>query len=136
MYRPDRIKESNAQRVSMTPLYSTNSTNQTFQVLIKSESVGKVSATVLGLPEFRAEGSDSASAIAVLKMLLTETFSQAEIVSIDIAIPQPKNPWLEMVGRFKDDPHFDEVLSDIEAYRREQDAEAYASSHTEMNEQV
>jgi hypothetical protein len=41
-----------------------------------------------------------------------------------------------MVGRFKDDPHFDEVLSDIEAYRREQDAEAYASSHTEMNEQV
>jgi hypothetical protein len=120
----------------MTPLYSANSTNQTFQILIKSESVGKVSATVLGLPEFRVEGSDSASAIAGLKILLTETFSQSEIVSIDITIPQPKNPWLEMAGRFKDDPHFDEVLSDIEAYRREQDTKTSASSLTKMTEQI
>lgn len=29
-----------------------------------------------------------------------------------------------MAGQFKDDPHFDEMLADIAAYRRELDAEA------------
>ena len=47
----------------------------------------------------------------------------AEIVSIDVAVPQPENPWLKMAGRFKDDPHFDEMLADIETYRRDLDVE-------------
>lgn len=123
----------------MTPLSSTNvATHQAthaFDVLIKPEPEGKVIATVLGLPEYRAEGSDRTSALAALQQLLTETLSQAEIVSIDIAVPQPENPWLKMAGRFKDDPHFDEMLADIEAYRRERDTEMELSVH-ESNEQV
>lgn len=111
----------------MTPLSSPSATNHpathTFDVLIKPEPEGKVSATVLGLPEYRSEGSDKTSALAALQQLLTANLSQAEIVSIDIAVPQPENPWLKMAGRYKDDPHFDEMLDDIAAYRRELDAE-------------
>ncbi len=107
----------------MTALSSPNTSTHAFDVLIKPETEGKISATVLGLPEYRATGSDRTSALAALQKLLTENLSQAEIVSIDVAVPQPENPWLKMAGRFKDDPHFDEMLADIETYRRERDAE-------------
>jgi hypothetical protein len=35
-----------------------NASSHAFDVLIKPETEGKVSATVLGLPEYRAEGCD------------------------------------------------------------------------------
>lgn len=107
----------------MPPLSASSSTTHAFDVLIKPESEGKVSATVLGWPGYRAEGSDRTTALAALRQLLAETLSQAEIVSIDVEMPNPENPWLKMAGRFKDDPHFDEMLADIEAYRRDLDAE-------------
>jgi hypothetical protein len=118
---------------TMTPLSlpsaAKHPTTHTFDVLIKPASEGTVSATVLGLPEYRSEGSDRSSALAALQQLLTANLSQAEIVSIDIVVPQPENPWLTMAGRFKDDPHFDEMLDDISAYRRELDAEMEFSFH-------
>ncbi len=107
----------------MKALSSPNTSTHAFDILIKPETEGKVSATVLGLPEYRAEGYDRPSALAALQQLLTENLAQAEIVSIDVAVPQPNNPWLKMAGRFKDDPHFDEMLAHIEAYRQELDAE-------------
>jgi predicted RNase H-like HicB family nuclease len=113
----------------MKALSSANPSTHVFDVLIKPDTEGNVSATVLGLPEYRATGSDRTSALAALQQLLAENLSQAEIVSIDIAVPQPENPWLKMAGRFKDDPHFDEMLADIEAYRRERDAEMELSLH-------
>ncbi|MBC6476885.1 MAG: hypothetical protein GDA56_02900 [Hormoscilla sp. GM7CHS1pb] len=38
----------------------------------------------------------------------------------------PDNPWIQNAGIFKDDPQFDDMLADIEAYRRELDAEMEA----------
>ncbi len=119
----------------MTALSSPNTSTHAFDVLIKPETEGNVSATVLGLPEYRATGRDRTSALAALQQLLAKNLSQAEIVSIDIAVPQPENPWLKMAGRFKDDPHFDEMLADIEAYRRERDTEM-KHSFQEPDEQV
>jgi predicted RNase H-like HicB family nuclease len=123
----------------MTTLSSPNAashqTTHAFDVLIKLEPEGKFSATVLGLPEYRATGSDRTSALAALRQLLTEDLSQAEIVSINIAVPQLENPWLKIAGRYKDDPHFDEMLADIEVYRRERDVEMELSFH-KPDEQV
>jgi hypothetical protein len=107
----------------MPPLSAHNPTTHAFDVLIKPEPEGKISATVLGWPEYRAEGSDRTTALAALQQLLAQTLSQAEIVSIDVEMPKPENPWLKMAGRYKDDPNFDEMLADIETYRRERDAE-------------
>ncbi len=45
----------------MTALFSPNTSTHAFDILIKSETEGKVSATVLGLPEYRATGSDCPS---------------------------------------------------------------------------
>jgi hypothetical protein len=117
----------------MTLPSSTSAANHqathTFDVLIKPEAEGKVSATVLGLPEYRSEGLDKTSALTALQQLLATNLSEAEIISIDITVPQPENPWLKMAGRYKDDPHFDEMLDDIAAYRRELDAEIELNFH-------
>jgi hypothetical protein len=34
---------------------------------------------------------------------------------------QPTNPWLQIAGKYKDDPQFEEMLTYIEADRKEQD---------------
>jgi hypothetical protein len=42
----------------MKALSSPNTSTRTFDVLIKPETEGNVSAIVLGLPEYQATGSD------------------------------------------------------------------------------
>jgi hypothetical protein len=90
-------------------------------ILIKPEAQGKVSATVLGWPEYRAEGSDRQSALAALQQLLDDQLSHADIVSLELKPSQSENPWAAMAGEFKDDPLFDAVLADIEDYRHAAD---------------
>jgi len=92
-------------------------------VLIKNEANGKVSATILGLPEYRVESSDRQTALSDLQNLVTARLVGAEIVSLEIELPQPENPWLQMAGKYKDDPYFDQMLESIAEYRREKDAE-------------
>jgi len=45
------------------------------------------------------------------------------IVPLEIEHPHSGHPWLKFAGMFKDDPLFDDVLTEIEAYRRELDAD-------------
>ncbi len=92
-------------------------------VFIKNETDGTVSAMVLGLPEYRVESSDRQSAIAALQKLITAKLIGAEVVSLEIEVPQKENPWLKMAGKYKDDPHFDQMLESIAEYRREKDTE-------------
>jgi hypothetical protein len=47
----------------MTALSSPNASTHAFDVLIKPETEGNVSAIGLGLPEYRATGSDRTSAL-------------------------------------------------------------------------
>jgi hypothetical protein len=49
----------------MTALSSPNASTHAFDVLIKPETEGNVSAIGLGLPEYRATGSDRTSALYV-----------------------------------------------------------------------
>ena len=95
-------------------------------ILIKPEAQGRVSATVLGWPEYRAEGHDRQSALSALQMLLDEQLAQADIVTFNLKPSQPENPWVAMAGEFKDDPLFDAMLADIENYRRTADEAVYS----------
>jgi hypothetical protein len=104
-------------------------------VFVKSEANGKVSAMVLGLPEYRVESRDRQSALADLQKLVTAKLIGAEVVSLEIEIPQPENPWLRFAGIFKDDQSFDRMQEDIAEYRREKDAELEKYYHQiEMEE--
>jgi len=92
-------------------------------VFVKSEANGKVSAMVLGLPEYRVESRDRQSALTDLQNLVTAKLIGAEVVSLEIEIPQLENPWLRFAGIFKDDQSFEQMQEDIAEYRREKDSE-------------
>ncbi|MBN4006547.1 hypothetical protein [Nostoc sp. LPT] len=93
----------------------------TYDVLIENQQDGEVSATVLGLPDFKGSGVTKEEAIEKLIQLLQER--KPEIVTLEIERPQTEHPWIKFAGMFKDDPQFDEMLAYIEADRRELDAQ-------------
>jgi hypothetical protein len=93
-------------------------------VVLKNEQDGKVSAMVLGLPKYRVVSSDRASAIAELEQLLAETLADAEVVSLEVEISsKPEHPWRKFAGMYKDSELFESVLANIEANRRELNAQ-------------
>ena len=98
----------------------------TYDVLIENQENGRVLATVIGLPDCQAIGATKEEALTSLYERLTERLAKAEIVSIKIEPPKAEHPWMKFAGMFKDDPQFDDMLADIEAYRRELDAEMEA----------
>jgi predicted RNase H-like HicB family nuclease len=96
-------------------------TKHSYEVLIEHQPEGEVSATVLGWQDCQVQGATKEEALNKLRQLLTSRLPNTEIVSLEIEIPQSEHPWLKFAGMFKDDPDFEDVLADIEAYRREVD---------------
>ena len=93
----------------------------TYDVLIENQQDGGVSATVLGLPDFKGSGVTKEEALEKLIKILQER--EPEIVTLELEPPQTEHPWMKFAGMFKNDPQFDEMLAYIEADRRELDAQ-------------
>ncbi|VXD17232.1 conserved hypothetical protein [Planktothrix serta PCC 8927] len=93
----------------------------TYPVLIQKQNEEYI-ATVLGL-DFKVKGSSRKEALEQLLEQVNIMLKQGEIVQLEISLAEPEHPWMKFAGMFKDDPYFDEMLKDIEAYRRERDAE-------------
>lgn len=100
--------------------------NLTYNVVIETENEGTVRATVWGLLDCQASGATREEALAKVGQLLKARLSKAEIVKMEMELPKPEHPWKKFAGMFKDDPDFDDVLADIEAFRRDRDAEMEA----------
>jgi hypothetical protein len=94
-------------------------TKLAMNVLIKNEKDGKVSARVLGLPEYSVISSDRNAAISELDRLITENLSGNEVLSLEVRIPKREHPWRKFAGMYKDSHLFDSVLTNIEANRIE-----------------
>lgn len=103
-----------------------DSSKLNYSVLVEKPKEGVYRATVWGLPDCKASGDTRSEALTNLQQLLTARLETAEIVSLEIDMPKPEHPWMKFAGIFKDDPNFDEMLADIEALRRERDAEMEA----------
>ncbi|MCT7950616.1 hypothetical protein NG798_12515 [Ancylothrix sp. C2] len=106
----------------MTGFVQLPNNNFTFQVLLDKVSDGKVRATILGFPDCKVEASTKEEALKEIKELLKKRLENSEIVSVEIEPVKP-NPWLAIAGKYKDDPLFDEFLADMEAHRRQEDAQ-------------
>ena len=97
-----------------------------YQVLVQCHPDKGYVASVLGIPDCVAEGRTKEEAIANAKAALAERLTQSEVVTVEVEVPgieRSGNPWLNNFGRFKDDPTFDDFLAEMEAYRREVDAD-------------
>lgn len=64
-----------------------------------------------------------------LQDLVNAQLAEAEIISVQLTSTQSDNPWLRLAGKYQDDSDYDEVLSYIEEYRRELDAENEEEEH-------
>jgi predicted RNase H-like HicB family nuclease len=91
----------------------------TYQVLLQHTVDNGYKATALAIPECVAVGATRDEALMNLKAVLTARLAEAEIVTVEVG--EPEHPWLKGFGMFKDDPMYDDVLAEIEAYRREVD---------------
>ncbi len=94
-------------------------TKHNYEVLIEYESEGQFIATVLGWQDCQVKGKTKEDALNKLRQLLNNRLQNSEIVSLDLSIAESEHPWMKFAGMFKDDPDFEDVLADIEAYRRE-----------------
>ncbi|MCC5622406.1 hypothetical protein [Nostoc sp. CHAB 5715] len=102
--------------------YSNNTAPKlTYDVLIENQQNGGVTATVLGLPDFKGSGVTKEEALEKLIQLLQER--EPEIVTLEIEVPQTEHPWMKFAGMHKDNPLFAEVLEYIEAERSQIDLE-------------
>lgn len=92
-----------------------------YSVLIE-EFEGGYQATVWGLPDCQVFAPTRKDALANLHELVNNRLQNVEIITAVVDLPSG-HPWMKFAGMFKDDPQFDDMLADIEAYRRELDAE-------------
>ena len=91
--------------------------------VLLEETEGKYQAILLGLPDCKAEGNTREEAITNISIILGDRLEKAELIYLEIKPPKPDNPWMKLAGKYKDDPQFDDMLEDIQALRRERDAE-------------
>jgi hypothetical protein len=96
----------------------------TYNAVVENRDGEGFWATILGWPACTAVASTREGALAKLRQTLHDRLSKAEIVSLEVEVPENAHPWAKFAGMFKDDPLFDRVVEDIEAYRREIDAES------------
>ena len=97
----------------------------TYSILVEETGSDGFHAIALGLPECRAVATTRQQALAKLRVLLAKRLSKAEIVEVEIpqATPEAEHSWQRFAGMFENEPLFDEVLDEIEAHRREVDAD-------------
>ena len=97
----------------------------TYEIVVENGRDG-YTATVMGWPSCIAKAPTREQALARLRDDLSRRLTDVEIVSLDLG-SQPEHPMLRFAGVFEDDPLFDEVVEEIEAYRREIDADEGAA---------
>ena len=95
-----------------------------YQVFVQNVAEQNFVATIVGLPDCRAEGRTENEAVNNARAALNAQLVKGKLVSITVDEAN-RNPLLKHAGRFKDDPTYDAVLAEIEKYRRELDAEEY-----------
>ncbi len=99
-----------------------SSSKLNYSVLVEAKENG-YQATVWGLPDCQVFSATREEALKNLHELVNSRFQNVEIVTQEIEGAKSEHPWMQFAGKYKDDPQFDDVLADIEAYRQELDAE-------------
>ncbi|BAZ16821.1 hypothetical protein NIES4071_86990 [Calothrix sp. NIES-4071] len=105
--------------VSLNPLTNPSTENPkfTYNVLLAQEQDARFSAVVIGLSDLKSLGKTEEEALENLQQLLQERLKNSKIITLKTDCIQAENPWTKVIGMYKDNPLFDEVLSEIEAER-------------------
>ena len=85
-----------------------------YQVLVERIPDGFFAATVIGIPDCVAEGATKEEALENANAKLKERMARGELFTIEGPSSQAVNPWLEIYGSLRDDPTFDDLVSEID----------------------
>ena len=94
--------------------------------VILSQQENQYLARVKEWPQIMAYNTKRDEAIRQVQTQLVDwlTRQKVEVVQIEVPLPtETNNPWLDKFGWFKEDPTFEDLQSEIAAYRREIDKE-------------
>ena len=94
-----------------------------YSAIVEDRDTEGFTATVLGWPGFTAAGRTREEALGRLQQSFRDRLSRVEVVPLEVGVPEDVHPWMKFAGMFENDPLFDQVLEDIQAYRRELDAD-------------
>jgi len=95
----------------------------TYSVIVEREKEGKYKATVWGLADCQVTEDTRKAALKSINQLLTTRLENAEVVVQEMALPKSDNPWIKFAGMYKDNPLFNDMVSEMQVYRREVDGE-------------
>jgi hypothetical protein len=90
-----------------------------YQVLVEKAPAGFFAATVIGVPDCVAEGATREEALENASAKLKERLDRGELFTIEGPVSRAANPWLEVHGSLRDDPTFDDLMSEIDNDRRQ-----------------
>ena len=89
-------------------------------VLVQSENGNGFRAEILPSETFFAEGSTAEDAMEKLRGKIQARIDQgAELACLEFA--EKENPWLQLIGVYKDDPYLADYKQAIAEYRRQVD---------------
>jgi len=101
----------------------------TYDVILRKEK-NAYTARIREWPEIIVQRPSRDEALEQITRQLSEYLTrQVEIVQIDIPLPDSShNPWLQQFGAFRDDPTFDDLQTEIAAYRKDIDHQTEANT--------
>lgn len=91
-----------------------------YSVLVKQKEDG-YQATVWRLADWQVFATTKEEALSKLHSLVSDRLQNVEIVNQQIESPSSEHPLMKFAGMYKDNPLFDEVVANIEAYRHQLD---------------
>lgn len=91
-----------------------------YQVLVENVGDQMFSATVLGIPDCMAEGPTEEEALNNATRMLKERLAKGDLFNIEVEGSTSlvsANPWLDVHGSLRDDPTYDDFMTEISANR-------------------
>lgn len=91
-----------------------------YQVLVENVANEIFSATVLGVPDCGAKGTTEEEALNNATCLLKARVANGHLFNIEVdelSSPVSANPWLEVHGSLRDDPTYDDLMTEISRNR-------------------
>jgi hypothetical protein len=75
-------------------------------------------AKLLTWADFSVEGDSREDALSKLDQQVKAQLADGEIAYLDLPLGQAKNPWLEIAGKYQDDPNWEEYQTAIREARQ------------------
>ena len=91
-------------------------------VMLEQVAQNGYRATALVPMPLVAEAPTRDEALDRIRALISERLSHAEVIQVEVPLATQPNPWLAIAGTWREHSDLDQVVENINAYRREVDA--------------